>query len=463
MVIRKLVITTVAFAMLAFPMTMPLASADGMTHVYDDVYDDWSLSAEETQYGMINLAGGSERLLLAIRMDSDTLASADQAVWIFTVPGDPDLIEVDLMPAVREISGEPFSNTARREFCENLMMGYGTQLYPVVALLLTPSVNPTLLLGEDSRDYGSGVEVSTHIESRGMTMEVVSAQYADALEAYLLGLNLELDDGSASLIGEYVGDEYAFIVSWISDVEQFRLDVPMQYDRTTDEFYYELGLFAEFPTDRVFYPLRLTSVYGERTVPMLLQVLGFVEPDDGAADYGPLDIAIEHKVSHYYSISPELSPFFTADGSSTVDEYMFLQNARYTEVVITAPSELLETDLWMVPASSTSLDAQLWVSENGFLAALMVVLGLSSLAGVVSGALVFAPHRPVLWKFAALGLANVLTVVGVWLVARKLEIERTMTRSEVAVPAKPYRADFLFVYSFVFLTSMTLVLMAFWA
>ncbi|MEW5748082.1 MAG: hypothetical protein AB1793_04760 [Candidatus Thermoplasmatota archaeon] len=460
---RKLVIATVAFAMLAFPMTTPLASADGMTHVYDDVYDDWSLSAEETQYGMINLVGGSERLLLAIRVDSDTLASADQAVWIFTVPGDPDQIEVDLMPAVREISGEPFSHTARREFCENLVMGYGTQLYPVAALLLTPSVSPSLLLGDDSKDYGPGVEVSTHIESRGMTMEVVSAQYADALEAYLLGLGLELDEGSASLIGEYVGDEYAFVVSWISDVEQFSLDVPMQYDRSTGEFYYELGLFAEFPTDRVFYPLRLTSVYGERVVPMLLQVLGFVQTDAGAADYGPLDIAVEHKVSRYYSISPELSPFFTADGNSTVDEYMFLQNFRYTEVVIKAPSELLEADLWMVPASSTSLDVQLWVTENGFLASLMVVLGLSSLAGVVSGALVFAPHRPVLWKFAVLGLANVLTVVGLWFAARTLEVERTMTRPEVPVPASPYRADFLFVYSFVFLASVTMVLMAFWA
>ena len=449
-------------AIFAFPIMVPLASADGMTHVYDDVYDDWSLSAEETQYGLINLAGGFERLLLAIRVDSDALASADQAVWIFTVPGDPDLIDVNLMPEVRELHGEPVSNTARQEFCENLILGYGTQLYPAVALLLTPAMNPTLLLGEGSRSYVPDVEVSTHVESRGMTMEVVSAQYADALEAYLQDLNLQLDEESVSLIGEYVGDEYAFIVSWISDIEQFKLDVPVQYDSSTNEPYYELGLFAEFPTERVFYPLRLTSVYGERTVPMLLQVLGFVEPDAEAADYGPLDIAVNHKVSSHYSVPPDLSPFFTPDGSSTEDEYMFFQNVRYTEVVIEAPSELLDADLWMVPASSTSLDMQMWVSENGFLAALVVVLGLSSFAGVVSGALVFAPHRPVLWKFAVLGLANVLTVVGLWLVARKLEMERTMTRSVVPVSAKPYRADFLFVYSFVFLTSVTLVLMAFW-
>ena len=64
--------------------------------------------------------------------------------------------------------------------------------------------------------------------------------------------------------------------------------------------------------------------------------------------------------------------------------------------------------------------------------------------------------------FLFIVVANALTVVGLWFVAAKMEVERTMTRSEVPVPAKPYRLDFLVVYSFVFVVSISTVLMAFW-
>ncbi len=448
-------------AIFAFPTMVPLASADGMTHVYDDVYDDWSLSAEETQYGLINHVDGYERMLLAIKVDRDTLESADQAVWIFTVPGDADLVSVDLMPAVSEIHGEPYSDLARRELCSNLLLGYGTQLYPAIMLPLTSLADPMLMSFGDSKGDWSNVDVASHVESRGMTVEVVSTQNADALEAYLLDLGLALDEQSYSLVSGYVGEDYSFIVSWISDVEQFRSEVPVQYDGDSGGYYYELGLFARFPTDRVFYPLKLTSVYGDATVPMLLQVLGFVEPDDDAADYGPLRMDIAHKVAEHYHVSPQLSPFFTASGD-TWGDYTYIYDVEYTEVVITARSDLLEEDLWMVPASSATLGLQSWVLDNGLMAAVLVVAGLSSMSGVVAGALVFAPHRPVLWKFAILGLANALTVVGLWFVAAKMEVERTMTRSEVPVPAKPYRLDFLVVYSFVFVVSISVVLMAFW-
>lgn len=459
--VRKLVVAMVILTILAFPVTMPLASADGMTHVYDDIYDDWSLSAEETQYGMINYIGDFERMLLAIRVDVDTLAGADQAVWIFTVPGDADLVDIALMPAVLELQGEPYADLVQRELCSNLVLGFGTQLYPAIALAFAPSMDPRLMLPRYSEGTDTGIEVAAHVESLGLTMEVISAQNADALDAYLLDLGLVLDGESYSLIGEYIGGDFAFVVSWISDVDQFREDVPTQYDSTTEEFYYEIGLFAEFPTDRVFYPLRLTSVYGERTVPMLLQVLGFVEPDEDAADYGPLEMSVVRKVAGYYHVSAELSPFFTADGSGSPQGFL-LENVEYTEVVISAPSESLEADLYMVPASSAALDMQTWVLDNGFIAAMLIVMGFSSMSGVIAGALVFAPHRPVLWKFALLGLANVLTIVGLWLVSAKLEVERTMTRSDIPVPAKPHRADFLVVFSFVFVVSMGVALMALW-
>lgn len=453
----------VVVALFALPFAMPFASADGMMHYYSSVYDDWNLSAEETQYGMINYVDGEERFMLTIRVDSDSLEVADRAVWMFAIPADSNAIDIDLMPAVTELNGETVGDLARKELCSNLLLGYGTQLYPILMLPLFGTMDSPLVLSGGYRDsMGGGVEVTQHVESSGLTAEVVSTAYADAFESYLQDRELYLDDATDSLIAEYIGQNYSFIVSWISDMDQFRDEGVLQYDRSTESYYYELGLYSVFPTDRIFYPMRLTSIYGETVVPMMLQILGHVEPDASAFDYRELDIAVRHSVDNHYYVQSGLSEFFASDEQTIDPSGDVMLDVEYTEVVIMAPSERLEADLWMVPSSSAALDVQQWIRDNGFIAATMIIIGLSAMTGVIAGAVVFAHHRPVLWKFAALGLANLLTIVGLWLVARKLEVETTMTRSESPIPSVSYRSDFLFMYTFVFITSISCVLFTLW-
>lgn len=449
-------LTVVAF-ILASPMAMASAAADGMMYNYTSVYDDWSLSAEETQFGLINYVDGRERLLLAVRINEIELADVDQAVWLVAIPGAPEEIDIDLMPGATELEGESMADLAAREFCSNLLMGYGTQLYPMLVL--------PFLAVSDSEDLGrsddsDGVDVSSHLESRGLTMEVLSTQYTAALAGYLEDRNLELDDDSYQVIGEYIGEDYAFVASWVSNVTQFLSETDMLYDPSSESHYYEFGFFVEFPTERMYYPLRLTSVYGDTVVPMLLQVIGHVEPDGSEFEYGQIDMSVQHMRDSTYYVGDDLTPFFTNDG--TPAEFGFyLTDVEYTQIVITAPSSDLAADLWMVPASSTKLAAQEWVIDNGFLAALWTIAAMSAVTGLVAGALVFAPYKPILWKFAALGLANVMTIVGLWLAYRKLDVELTMTRSAAPVPSVA-RREFLFVYSFIFAVSVSIVLFAFW-
>lgn len=454
----RLSIVVAVAALFAFPLIMPLASADGMMQYHSSVYDEWNLSAEETQYGMINYINGEERFMLTIRIGSESLNDADRAVWMFALPADADAVDIGLMPAVTELDGEKISDLARRELCSNLLLGYGTQLYPIMMLPLLGAGDRSSLLMRDG--YSDEVEVSQHVEAYGFTSEVVSTMYADALDAYLQDRDLLLDEAAYSLMSEYVGQGYSFVVSWISDMGQFLDEAVLQIDRSTGEYYYELGLLSTFPTDRIYYPMRLTSIYGETVVPMMLQILGYVEPDDTAFDYGKLDIAVERKVTEHYYVPSGLSQFFASDGQTTDLEYM--SDVEYTEVVIMVPSEQLEADLWMVPASSVTLDLQYWVRDNGFVAATLIIVGLSAATGVIAGALVFAHYRPVLWKFAVLGLANLLTIFGLWVVSSKLEVEKTMTKSEIPATSSPYRSDFLVVYTFVFIVSMSSVLLVLW-
>ncbi len=130
--------------------------------------------------------------------------------------------------------------------------------------------------------------------------------------------------------------------------------------------------------------------------------------------------------------------------------------------VVAIPSNQLEADLWMVQSpSSASLYVQEWIYDNGSVAAVIVVIVLSAMTGMIAW-IVFGGHRPILCEFAVLGLACILTIFGLWLVAKKLEIERTMTRAEIPLSSKPYRSDFLFVYTFVFVISISSVLFVLW-
>ncbi len=349
------------------------------------------------------------------------------------------------------------ADLAAREFCSNMLMGYGTQLYPMLMLpFLAVSYSDDL----GRTDGSGGVDVASHLESRGLTMEVLSTQYASALAAYLEERNLELGDDSYQVIEEYIGQDYAFVASWISNVTQFMSETEMQYDPSSELLYYEFGFFVEFPTERMYYPLRLTSVYGDTVVPMLLQIIGHVEPDGSEFEYGQIDMSVQHMRDSSYYVGDDLASFFTHDGNPTSAGF-YLTDVEYTQIVITAPSKDLAADLWMVPASSAKLAAQEWVIDYGFLAALWTVAAMSALTGLIAGALVFAPYKPILWMFAALGLANVMTIVGLWLACRKLEVELTMTRSAVPVPSVA-RREFLFVYSFIFAISVSIVLFVFW-
>jgi hypothetical protein len=196
---------------------------------------------------------------------------------------------------------------------------------------------------------------------------------------------------------------------------------------------------------------------------MRLQIVGHVEPDEDEDDYGALRITVNHKIQEQYTFARDMYQFFTDGYTDETERLWTIYDLEYTEMTVTVQSTELDADLWMVPASSATLDLQLWVLDNSFLAAALTIIGLSVMTSVVTGVCVFSGYRPVLWKFAALGLANVLTIFGLWAVVRYLEVERTFVRSPaVAISASPYRTDFVVLYTFMFLVVLSAVLMVFW-
>jgi len=89
---------------------------------------------------------------------------------------------------------------------------------------------------------------------------------------YIDEKNVSLTEDALTIIENYIGKNYSFVISWISDVEQFREKyIIEEYDfNYWGVDYYEpffmLGVSINFTTDKIYYPLKLTSIYGEEEI-----------------------------------------------------------------------------------------------------------------------------------------------------------------------------------------------------
>ncbi|MEM7825314.1 MAG: hypothetical protein QW412_00450 [Candidatus Aenigmatarchaeota archaeon] len=80
-----------------------------------------------------------------------------------------------------------------------------------------------------------GVVIHEHLEKAGISVELVTAEDSSKFLSYLNEKGLVLPN---SLIGEYIGKKYSFVVGWISDVEKYKIETEGSL----------LGLKIEFPT-----------------------------------------------------------------------------------------------------------------------------------------------------------------------------------------------------------------------
>ncbi|MCX6658379.1 MAG: hypothetical protein NTY62_06820, partial [Euryarchaeota archaeon] len=264
------------------------SAGDGMVSVHvPDAYERWGLAKEHTQFGLVNLENGVEQMIVAINVDAYQLRLGDRAVWLFPVPSAPQNVSIEMLPEVPSFQGERLSKMVEDSLGTDLLMVCSSQIYPLVFVLpflagtgVTYSLLPKTGLG-DNGVGDNGVDVYEHIEKFGMTTEVIGTESNTSLDAYLQGKDLSLPAITAPAIETYIGEDFSFILSWISDTEQFfGNNTPLRGD--DGSLYYSLGVWISFPSEKLFYPLRLTSVYGEDAPPMLLQVVGFVSQGWGA-------------------------------------------------------------------------------------------------------------------------------------------------------------------------------------
>ncbi|MFA5253698.1 MAG: hypothetical protein WC367_03380 [Methanoregula sp.] len=436
-----------AIALLLFAILVPAVTADGMTFLGDP--DMMLLQPENDQAGAIYYENGYENLLLSVSLDWQQQGS--QSVWIFPVPAGPQDVKIDVIGGFPTYDGTSIS--------DKYAMTVGTVAVASASYATFPLTTPVFLLAAAGWPSGltagappsaSGdVMVWEQVDKSGLHSEVVSAKNAGALAGYLASKNLSLPDGSFAMLDDYITKDYSFVVTSVENVTKYREQFPSRSPGISGPVYTEsgsddaLGVFVRFPTDRIYFPLKPTRVYGNRTVPLILTANGYVTP------VFPGNTGSRASVSYLeqdtYSPPASLKDFFNGQD----DKKPF----AYTKVLLAVPAEEYTDDLWFDNTAPPEVSILSRIIACYPLIGIGLYIIFSVLAALLAGLLVFSRGSVKPARLLAHGLWNCATLVGFVYATRRYLV---LPESE-----KKKRARFVGVFIVLFLVFVTAVAIAF--
>jgi len=412
--------------LVCFLIISPLVCADGGLVYYEPNDPDmfyWRLHSIDRQFCAINHENGLENMLLSLELGD---LKGERGAWIFPVPSEPEFVKIDLIKGFPEFYGSGLKENARDKIGDTFLLMTGSQVYTLPLFLLKFAAFGVGYAGTLGVSESLGVTVYEHIEEMGVTTELVSAEKGEFLVDYMKSKDLNLPYGFKSILDEYIGEDYSFVISWISDMEEFKQNTASEYNSYDYWIYgmkesgakYSLGVFISFPTEKAYFPLKLTGAYGEEKIPMIIYMVGYVTPEI----YPEIekDTTTDFFIENYYEVPEGLSGFF--NGRTEI------KDLKYTKIKIDTPSNNLKQDLWIENKVPFAANFANFVVENILILGLLFFIICSCAASVLSGIIIYKNYNPSVKKFALFGLSNFATLIGFSLFAYFLRIDLRFTQ-----------------------------------
>lgn len=175
----------------------------------------------------------------------------------------------------------------------------------------------------------------------------------------------------------------------------------------------QLGIFITFPTDKIYYPLLPTSIYGSTKIPITIYILDYVEPETYK------DISSYVKSSYY------TSSYTSTSGLESFFGNIETQNLKYTKIeILDAPSKYFTDDLWFRKGAPIHIGIASFIaymfSKYPLILGILFLLLISALVGAIAGLLVFKNWK----RYALIGLANIFSVIAVAIVVYSTETRK---------------------------------------
>lgn len=434
----------IAFAFLALLLIPANVLADGGIWI-NPWADHWEPVEESGQVAAINYQNGLEKLIISTSFE---MANMSEAVWIFPVPAEPDKVVIDITSDFPRLSGYDVVERAKSDVDEIVAVSQLTQIYPIFSYFYFSGMLATRSMGV-SEGFGAGiagvpsVTVWEHIEKEGMTSELVTARSGDALYYYLENRGHRLPRGAIDVLEDYIGKDYSFVISWISSTglieqPQESLYIPRYYTMHP-------GIFITFPTDKIYYPMMPTSIYGSKRIPIRVYVLGYVTPELS-------DELKSYTTTNYYS-----QEYF--DRWNLEEFYRNTEVKGYTKMEMYAPSKYFTDDLWFdltAPPKVYYADAvHSAISNNWVVFEVLFILAVSAITGGLVGLILFRNVR----NYALVGLANMFSIIGLAIAIAFMRTKRIDERFRrrlsqegfMVITADRRKIAFIILFSILFL------------
>ncbi|RLC45659.1 MAG: hypothetical protein DRI23_13245 [Candidatus Cloacimonadota bacterium] len=482
----KKIISIILLSLMILPN---LGLADGI--IIEPYYDHWRPIEENGQVAVINYQNGMEKLIISVNFNS---VNAEKAAWIFPVPSNPNDVAIDILKDFPRLYGYNIVEKTKSDIDRLIDTTTLTQIYPFLFRQRTYPVIREFLAGKMSIESTTDVDreevtVYEHIEKEGFTTEVVTASSGDALYNYLKEHGLNVKTQSIPVLDDYIGKDYTFVITWLTPIEKQRIYCEESRPHICYEIYNPVcgsdgktysnnciacsnekvewytegacnfyrygrqpGIFITFPTKEIYYPMIPTSIYGSKTIPVTLYVLGHVTPKLNN------EIKAYTKIGYYYQRYLDTYEFKSFYGNLE-------NNIKYTKIEIEAPSKYYTKDIcFKQQAPSNIIYANSlcsFISNHSIIALITLILLISFLAGGISGIFIFRNFK----DFAILGLANIFSIIGLIIAImtvktsrREEEIIRKLKHSGYLVISTDKRKlYFIVLFSIVFIILGSLV------
>jgi len=365
--------------------------ADGMIIRPDPYSDRWDYSNESNQQAFINYDNGLQKMIISIGLEGE---NSNGVVWLFPVPSDPNKVAIDVVKNLPRLSGEEISKKAKSNLDDTTKFLQMTQVYTIPFVMLfgrgyvgtlgTEGINAPL--GIKGWGIEQDVVVYEHLEKEGIVSEIITAKTATGLYDYLKSKGLKIESGSIPVLDIYIGKEYSFVASWINPSENV--------------ISAQRGVFVTFPTKNIYFPMLPTSVYGSKTVPVTIRVIGHVSPKvfQDIKSY----TKTEYYVDNYVNFADDLKNFYSGRN----------QDIKYTKIEIDAPSKFLTEDLWFSNQAPIKTYYSTFVAKHPVISAIILLILSSIIVGILAGLIVFRDLRRKPVKLGLIGLSNFLTIIG---------------------------------------------------
>jgi len=358
--------------------------ADGGMFFYD-LYDEANILTETDQLSYINFDNGIQKMIIAVNAQS--IKQAKSIIWLFPLPASPEKIKIDIINKLPSFNGGLLKGHFLKYYDQLVNFLLYTQFFRFIITILESNIIEL----SNTNESENNILLTQRIEKLGLTTELISAKNSDSLENYLKNKKISVPQEFKKILNDYINNDYSFVISYVSNLEKFsKID-------------HQLGIYVTFPTNKIFFPLKPTSIYGNLKIPIKIFALNYVEPE--ILNNKVFNIKTKYNFNNNIQFGEEFNDFFFNKNINN--------NLRYTSIEIASAANRLTDDLWIISSGPKPYIFQ-YMIDYYYISAFLIWVILSCISSSLAAFLAFGDlqiNKKMFFIFGAFNLLSLLAII----------------------------------------------------